>query len=48
MTAKRTETKTGIIMIGHGEPEIFEKEAWTKVLAANAVCLCQSLCLHRP
>ena len=32
MTIEGINSKTGIIMIGHGEPEVFEKESWTNVL----------------
>ena len=26
---KSTNAKIGILMIGHGEPEVFEEEVWT-------------------
>jgi protoheme ferro-lyase len=32
MTTKRKKYKTGIIMIGHGEPEVFEEELWAEAL----------------
>jgi hypothetical protein len=29
---KATNVKTGILMIGHGEPEVFDEEVWREGL----------------
>ncbi len=31
-TKKNADTKIGVLMVGHGEPEVFDEEAWTEGL----------------